>query len=78
MVTPDLFRGPAACPVAGTGWIPEQVRDDSEALAWINAQAGIAAPIASARTPDQLDALLEGATLELGAEHLAKLTAARA
>ena len=48
------------------------------ALAWINAQAGIAAPIASARTPDQLDALLEGATLELDAAHLAKLTAARA
>jgi aryl-alcohol dehydrogenase-like predicted oxidoreductase len=45
------------------------------ALAWINAQPGIAAPIASARTPEQLDALLEGASLELSEEHLTALTA---
>jgi len=44
------------------------------ALAWINAQPGIAAPIASARTPDQLDALLEAVSLELTAEQLARLT----
>jgi aryl-alcohol dehydrogenase-like predicted oxidoreductase len=46
------------------------------ALAWINAQPGIAAPIASARTVEQLPALLEGAALELSEEHLARLTRA--
>jgi len=46
------------------------------ALAWINAQPGIAAPIASARTPEQLDALLEATTLELEDDQLARLTAA--
>ncbi|HSG35533.1 MAG TPA: aldo/keto reductase [Sphingomonadaceae bacterium] len=46
------------------------------ALAWLNAQPGIAAPIASARTVDQLPALLEGAALELSEEQLARLTAA--
>jgi aryl-alcohol dehydrogenase-like predicted oxidoreductase len=46
------------------------------ALAWINAQPGIAAPIASARVPEQLDALLEGATLQLTDDQLARLTEA--
>ena len=46
------------------------------ALAWINAQPGIAAPIASARTPQQLDALLEAVSLELSGEQLAQLSAA--
>ncbi len=45
------------------------------ALAWINAQPGIAAPIASARAPEQLDALLEAVTLELSEEQLARLSA---
>lgn len=45
------------------------------ALAWINAQPGIAAPIASARVPEQLDALLEAVTLELSADQLARLSA---
>ncbi|HZF44710.1 MAG TPA: aldo/keto reductase [Sphingomonadaceae bacterium] len=48
------------------------------ALAWINAQPGIAAPIASARTPEQLDALLEVVSLELTGEQLAQLSAASA
>ncbi len=48
------------------------------ALAWLNAQPGIAAPIASARTPGQLDALLEGAALVLDDAHIARLTAAGA
>jgi aryl-alcohol dehydrogenase-like predicted oxidoreductase len=46
------------------------------ALAWLGAQPGIAAPIASARTPGQLDALLESVSLELTGDQLAKLTAA--
>lgn len=48
------------------------------ALAWLGAQPGIAAPIASARVPEQLDALLEGATLELSESQLARLTQAGA
>ena len=44
------------------------------ALAWINAQPGIAAPIASARVPEKLDALIEGATLKLSDDQLARLT----
>ncbi|MBO9576826.1 MAG: aldo/keto reductase [Sphingobium sp.] len=46
------------------------------ALAWINAQPGITAPIASARAPEQLDVLIEGASLRLDQAHLDRLTAA--
>lgn len=46
------------------------------ALAWLNAQPGIAAPIASARVPEQLDVLIEGATLQLSDDQLARLTEA--
>lgn len=46
------------------------------ALAWLNAQPGVAAPIASARTVEQLDALVEAMSLELAPDHLARLSAA--
>ena len=46
------------------------------ALAWLRNQPGIPAPIASARSPEQLAALIESTTLELSPEHLALLTAA--
>lgn len=46
------------------------------ALAWLLAQPGIAAPIASASKPDQLDIQFEALTLKLSAEQLAQLTAA--
>lgn len=46
------------------------------ALAWTLAQPGIAAPIASARTTEQLAELLPVATLRLSADELAQLTAA--
>jgi aryl-alcohol dehydrogenase-like predicted oxidoreductase len=46
------------------------------ALAWTLAQPGIAAPIASARTVEQLAELLPVASLRLAADELAKLTAA--
>jgi aryl-alcohol dehydrogenase-like predicted oxidoreductase len=46
------------------------------ALAWLNAQPGIAAPIASARAPEQLDVLIEGATLQLSDDQIARLTEA--
>ncbi|QGN53867.1 aldo/keto reductase [Novosphingobium sp. Gsoil 351] len=46
------------------------------ALAWLRAQPHIPAPIASARSPQQLATLIESATLELSREHLDLLTAA--
>jgi aryl-alcohol dehydrogenase-like predicted oxidoreductase len=45
-------------------------------LAWLRAQPGVVAAIASARTPEQLAELLPGATLTLAADELARLTAA--
>lgn len=46
------------------------------ALAWIIAQPGIAGPIASATSVDQLMSLMRGARLDLPAEDLATLSAA--
>ena len=43
------------------------------ALAWLNHRPGIAAPIASARTPEQLPALLAAAHLELSDEDMQTL-----
>lgn len=50
----------------------------SVALAWLLAQDTVAAPIASARTPEQLPALMEIGELELSGEELLALTAASA
>jgi aryl-alcohol dehydrogenase-like predicted oxidoreductase len=46
------------------------------ALAWLRAQPGVTAPIASARTPEQLSELLPMADLELAPEELDRLSAA--
>jgi aryl-alcohol dehydrogenase-like predicted oxidoreductase len=46
------------------------------ALAWLLRQPGIAAPIASASKPEQLDIQFEALTLELSDDQLARLTAA--
>lgn len=46
------------------------------ALAWLLAQPGIAAPIASARVPEQLDVQSEALELKLSASQLAVLSAA--
>lgn len=46
------------------------------ALAWLRVQPGVAAPIASARTVDQLPDLLAGARLELADDELGALAAA--
>jgi aryl-alcohol dehydrogenase-like predicted oxidoreductase len=46
------------------------------ALAWLLAQPGIAAPIASARTPEQLDIQFEALELQLTQDQLERLTAA--
>jgi aryl-alcohol dehydrogenase-like predicted oxidoreductase len=48
------------------------------ALAWLAAQPTVAAPIASARTTEQLPALLALADLELTSTEIAKLTSASA
>lgn len=48
------------------------------ALAWLIAQPGVAAPIASATSLAQLESLIRGARLTLGADELALLTAAGA
>jgi aryl-alcohol dehydrogenase-like predicted oxidoreductase len=48
------------------------------ALAWLAAQPGVAAPIASARTLEQLDELIGAMALELDADQLARLDAASA
>jgi aryl-alcohol dehydrogenase-like predicted oxidoreductase len=46
------------------------------ALAWLMRQPGIAAPIASASKPEQLDVQFEALTLELTQDQLDRLTAA--
>lgn len=48
------------------------------ALAWLTAQPTVAAPIASARTVDQLPPLVAVAELELTDAEVASLTAASA
>jgi aryl-alcohol dehydrogenase-like predicted oxidoreductase len=47
-------------------------------IAWLAAQPTVAAPLASARTVEQLDALLEGARLSLTPDEVAALDAASA
>jgi aryl-alcohol dehydrogenase-like predicted oxidoreductase len=69
-------RGPAVLAAldavaAETRATPAQV-----ALAWLAAQPGVAAPIASARTIEQLDELVGAMELELGPAQLAALDAA--
>ena len=46
------------------------VRPAAVALAWLRTRPAVVAPIASARTPEQLAELLPMATLELGADEL--------
>ncbi len=46
------------------------------ALAWLLAQPGVTAPIASARVPEQLDIQFEALKLELAEDQIARLTAA--
>jgi aryl-alcohol dehydrogenase-like predicted oxidoreductase len=45
------------------------------ALAWLRAHAVVGAPIASARTVDQLDSLFEAGTIKLAPAEVAKLSA---
>jgi aryl-alcohol dehydrogenase-like predicted oxidoreductase len=69
-------RGPAVLAALDeialeTGATPAQI-----ALAWVAAQPAVAAPIASARTPEQLEELIGAMTLELNPEQLARLDSA--
>jgi aryl-alcohol dehydrogenase-like predicted oxidoreductase len=66
-------RGPAVLAAldeiaAESGATPAQI-----ALAWVAAQTGVAAPIASARTLEQLEELLGAMILELSSGQLARL-----
>ena len=69
-------RGPAVLAVmdaiaAETGATLSQI-----ALAWVAAQPGVTAPIASATTVAQLDELIGSVALKLSEDHLAALSAA--
>src|SRR5690606_27381859 len=48
----------------------------ANALAWLGPHPGIAAPIASASRPEELDVQFEALALELSEDQLARLTAA--
>jgi aryl-alcohol dehydrogenase-like predicted oxidoreductase len=52
------------------------VRPAAVALAWLRSRTGVTAPIASARTPEQLAELLPAVELRLTGEELDRLTAA--
>ena len=56
---------------SAAGLTPAQV-----ALAWLNAQPGIAAPLASATSPEQLADLTRAATIQLDDEQLRQLSGA--
>ena len=58
--------------VAGAHGVPVA----AVALAWLRARPGVAAPLASARTPEQLEDLLPVLGLELTPEEVERLTAA--
>jgi aryl-alcohol dehydrogenase-like predicted oxidoreductase len=53
------------------------VRPAAVALAWLLAQPGVTAPIASARTLEQLDQILPAATLALEPDEVARLSETR-
>ncbi|MDH6132827.1 aryl-alcohol dehydrogenase-like predicted oxidoreductase [Kitasatospora sp. MAA4] len=71
-------RGPRVLDALDTVAAAHGVELAGVALAWLAAQPTVAAPIASARTVEQLPPLLVGATLELTADELALLDAASA
>ena len=58
--------------------VSRDVAQATVALAWLRAQPNVAAPLASARTVDQLPALLASASLNLTADELAALDKASA
>jgi aryl-alcohol dehydrogenase-like predicted oxidoreductase len=86
--TPDDFkgsRGASARMFAEAGWpalpVLEAVARETDAtmgqvaLAWVNAQPGICAPIASGTTVGQVEQLCAAATLELSPDQISRLAA---
>ncbi|MCX4747933.1 aldo/keto reductase [Kitasatospora sp. NBC_01287] len=71
-------RGPRVLAALDTVAAAHQVEPASVALAWLTAQPTVAAPIASARTVEQLAPLLAATTLRLTPEELALLDTASA
>ncbi|MDO8184928.1 aldo/keto reductase [Conexibacter sp. JD483] len=72
----ETARGPAVLTALDQIAAAHQTNVAAVALAWTLAQPGIAAPIASARTTDQLAQLLPVAELRLAEDELAALTQA--
>ncbi|MFI9269740.1 aldo/keto reductase [Kitasatospora sp. NPDC052896] len=71
-------RGPRVLEALDTVAAAHGVEVASVALAWLAAQPTVAAPIASARVPEQLPALLAGVTLRLAPDQLELLDTASA
>ncbi|MBO1419299.1 aldo/keto reductase [Streptomyces sp. FH025] len=71
-------RGPRVLEALDEVSAEHGVEPATVALAWLTARPTVAAPIASARTVEQLPPLLAGATLELTAEQTALLDEASA
>ncbi|MET9873296.1 aldo/keto reductase [Actinacidiphila glaucinigra] len=69
-------RGPRVLAALDEVAAAHGVEPASVALAWLRSQPTVVAPIASARTPGQLTALLASMALELTAAELERLTAA--
>lgn len=69
----DTPRGPAVLAALDEVAAAHGVEPATVAVAWVAAQEGVVAPIASARTPDQLPRLLAAADLELTTEELSRL-----
>ncbi|WP_055586219.1 aldo/keto reductase [Peterkaempfera griseoplana] len=74
----DDPRGPRVLAALDEVAAAHRVEPATVALAWLAAQPTVAAPIASARTVEQLPALLAVAGLELSADELEALDAASA
>ncbi len=58
--------------------VAHDVKPAAVAIAWLAAKPGVAAPIASATSPDQLAQVLAGATLSLTDDEIARLDEASA
>lgn len=69
-------KGLALLPVLDAVAAETGASQGAVALAWLMRQPGIAAPIASASRPEQLDVQFEALRLELSEDQLARLTAA--
>jgi aryl-alcohol dehydrogenase-like predicted oxidoreductase len=69
-------RGPAVLEVLDDVAHDHGVAPAAVALAWLRSRPHVVAPIASARTPEQLAEILPSATLGLSADELDRLTAA--